>query len=157
MNNNIGNSVSRRALLNLAIRSAAGAGILGGGLRSSMAAFEQSVPSPRTRHEMRDYTAETFLPHVGRIITFEAPKEGDIPAHPVSFRLLEVLRPNNGSRPEGFREPFSLLFALTDGQPAARALHRIVHEDFAPSEWLLSRVFVPGRDARVAYHEAVFG
>ena len=158
MKKNIANSVSRRALFNVAIRSVAGAGILGGGLRNAMvAAVNQNAPAPRARHEMQDYTAETFLPHVGQILTFEASGEGDAPARSVRFQLLEVRRPQTGSRPAGFREPFSLLFAATDGQPSEKGLHRIAHADFAPCDWFLTRVHVPGKDPRVTYYEAVFG
>jgi hypothetical protein len=153
----IANFVSRRALLNVAIRSAAGAGILGGGFRNTMmAAVGQPVSAPHTKHEMRDYTAETFLPHVGRTLTFEAPR-GETPVRSVRFQLLEVRRPQSGSRPAGFREPFSLVFAAIDGEPSDRGLHRIIHEEFASCDWLLTHVVVPGQDPQVAYYEAVFG
>jgi hypothetical protein len=126
------NIVSRRALLNFAIRSGAGAGILAGGFRNTMmAVVEQPVPAPRTRHEMQNYTAETFLPHVRRTFTFEAPWEGEAPVRSVRFELLEVRRPGYRNRPEGFREPFSLVFSAIEGRPSDQGLHRITHEDFA--------------------------
>jgi hypothetical protein len=154
----IANPVSRRALLNVAIRSSAGAGILAGGFRNTMmAAVEQTVPAPRGTHEMNDYTADTFVPHVGQTLTFDAPQEGETPARSVRLQLLEVRRPQSGSRPAGFREPFSLMFAVADGQPSEKGLHRIAHTDFAPCDWLLTRVHMPGRDPRMAYYEAVFG
>ena len=53
--------------------------------------------------------------------------------------------------------PFSLVFAATDGQPSEKGLHRIAHVDFAPCDWLLTRVHLPGKDPRIAYYEAVFG
>lgn len=106
---------------------------------------------------MRDYTAETFRPHVGRTLTFEAPAEGDIAARPVCFQLLQVSIPEYASRIGRLREPFSLLFTVAGGEPAARGMHRISHEDFAPCDWLLTRVFVPGKDPGVPYYEAVFG
>lgn len=83
MKKDIVDIVSRRALLNLAIRSAAGAGILAGGFRNTMmAVVEQPVPPPPSRHEMLNYTAETLLPHVGRTLTFEAPCEGEAHSGP---------------------------------------------------------------------------
>jgi hypothetical protein len=75
----------------------------------------------------------------------------------VRFELLEVRRPGYSKRPEGFREPFSLVFSAIEGWPSDQGLHRITHEDFASCDWLLTRVHVPGKDPRLAYYEAVFG
>jgi len=118
---------------------------------------DPGVQAQRMKREMQDYTADTFLPYVGHTFPFEALAEGDISATTLCFRLLEVERPALGARPEGFREPFKLIFTSIGEPRSVRGLHRIAHEDFAPCEWLLARVFVPGRDPRVPYYEAVFG
>jgi hypothetical protein len=103
-------------LLNLAIRSAAGAGILAGGFRNTMmAVVEQPVPAPRRRHEMQNYTAETFLPHVGRTLTFEAPCEGEAPVRSVRFELWEVRRPITATAPKLFANRFRRCFLPSRG------------------------------------------
>ena len=117
---------------------------------------DQSVLARRTKHEMRTYTVETFQPYVGQILTFDI-IQPDGSSERVCLGLLEVTRLSFGARPEGFREPFSLLFTPAGGTLSAGGLHRVVHDDFEPCEWFLSRVFLPRRDPRVPYYEAVFG
>ena len=101
------------------------------------------------KFEIANYTADTFSPYVGQVLIFGP---GD-----VQLELLQVTRRNAGQVPAGFREPFSLLFALRSAEPLGRGLHRIVQEDFEPADWFLTRVLAPGRDPRLAYYEAVFG
>jgi hypothetical protein len=108
--------------------------------------------------KMQDYTAEVFLPYVGQVLLFEPPadEQGDS-ADGFSLELLEVRQPRTHNRPDGFRQPFTLLFALRGSRPLGPGCHRIAHHDFEPSEWLLTRVVVPQRDPGIAYYEAVFG
>jgi hypothetical protein len=73
------------------------------------------------------------------------------------LELLQITPRNTVHVPAGFREPFSLLFALRSAELLGRGLHRIVHDDFEPADWFLTRVMAPGRDPRLAYYEAVFG
>jgi hypothetical protein len=101
------------------------------------------------KFEIANYTADTFAPYVGQALVFD-------PAG-VQLELLKVSRRNAGQVPAGFREPFSLLFVLRSAEPLGKGLYRIVHQDFEPSEWLLTRVMAPGLDPRQAYYEAVFG
>jgi len=91
---------------------------------------------------------------MGRSFLFES---ADAARLQVELELLEVTRQNAGGRPSGFREPFSLLFALRSSKPLASGLHSITHDDFEAAGWFLTRVLVPGRDPRLAYYEAVFG
>ena len=101
------------------------------------------------KFELATYTADTFLPYVGQVLTFDPGG--------VQLELLKVSRRNPGQVPAGFREPFALLFVLRSAEPLGRGLYRIVHDDFEPSEWLVTRVMAPGQDPRLAYYEAVFG
>src|ERR1700694_4679014 len=101
------------------------------------------------KFEIAKYTADTFLPYVGQVLTFEPGS--------VQLELLQVSRRTVGQVPAGFREPFALLFALRSGGPLGRVLYQITHDDFEPSGWLLTRVLAPGRDPRLAHYEAVFG
>ena len=101
------------------------------------------------KFEIANYTADTFMPYVGQVLMFDPGG--------VHLELLQVSRRTGGQLPAGFREPFALLFTLRSVEPLVRGLHRIVHDDFEPAEWLLTRVLAPGRDPRLAYYEAVFG
>ena len=104
---------------------------------------------------MREFTAETFRPLVGRMLRFHcpAPSSGGS-AGDVDLELLEVKSHNHAG---ALRAPFSLLFALPDGvHPLGQGLHRLMHESFESDEWYLSRVSVPGRAQDRAYYEAVF-
>ena len=101
------------------------------------------------KFEISNYTAETFEPYVGQVLTFDPGG--------VQLELLKISRRNPGQLPDGFREPFALLFTLRSAEQLGKGLYRIVHDDFEPSEWLLTRVMAPGRDPRLAYYEAVFG
>lgn len=101
------------------------------------------------KFEIANYTADTFLPYVGQVLTFVP---GD-----VRLELIEVKRHSSSGRPAGFREPFALLFALRSADQLGRGLHRIAHDDFEPADWFLTRVLAPERDPRGAYYEAVFG
>lgn len=107
------------------------------------------------KFEIAKYTADTFSPYVGQVLTF---KPSDLASgESAQLELLHVSRRSSGPLPAGFREPFALLFALRSPQPLGKGLYEIVHEDFEPSAWLLTRVLAPGRDPRLAYYEAVFG
>jgi hypothetical protein len=108
------------------------------------------------KFEIANYTADTFLPYVGQVLTFK-PCDVATAGEPVQLELLQVSRRNSGPLPAGFREPFALLFVLRSAQPLGRGLYEIVHDDFEPSGWLLTRVLAPGRDPRLAHYEAVFG
>jgi hypothetical protein len=101
------------------------------------------------KFEIANYTADTFLPYVGQTLTFDPGS--------VQLELLNVSRRNPGQVPAGFREPFALLFALRSAEPLGKGLHSIVHDDFEPADWFLTRVLAPGRDPRLAHYEAVFG
>jgi hypothetical protein len=46
---------------------------------------------------------------------------------------------------------------LRSGSELGAGLHRLAHHDFEPCDWFLNRVFVPDRDARQSYYQAVFG
>ncbi len=105
------------------------------------------------KFEIEKYAADTFLPYVGQTFIFESLDDG---RRSVKLELVEVKKQSD-RRPAGFREPFALLFVLRSEQQLGTVLHRIVHADFEPSEWFLTRVLVPGRDSRLAYYEAVFG
>lgn len=110
------------------------------------------------KFEMRNYAAEMFLPYVGQVLLFEPPaNEQTDSCDAFQLELVEVRRPTSRNRPDGFREPFTLLFALRGLQFLGPGCHRIAHHDFEPSEWLLTRVLVPGSDPRAAYYEAIFG
>jgi len=106
------------------------------------------------KYAIEKYTADTFLPCVGQVFTFESAEAARIPVH---LELLEVKRQSSSGRPTGFREPFALLFALRSAEPLGRGFHRITHDDFEPADWFLTRVLAPGRDPSLAYYEAVFG
>ena len=106
------------------------------------------------KFEMEKYMADTFAPYVGQVFSFES---ADAARKSVQLELVEVKRHKSGARPQGFREPFALLFTAQSPESFASASLRILHDDFAPSEWFVSRVLVPGADPRVAYYEAVFG
>ena len=105
------------------------------------------------KFEIANYTADTWLPYVGQVFTFESTDA----ARPVQLELLEVKRHSSSGRPAGFREPFALLFALRSAEQLGKGLYRIAHDDFEPADWFLTRVLAPGRDPRLAYYEAVFG
>jgi hypothetical protein len=109
------------------------------------------------QHEMRAYTAETFLPYSGQVFVFEVVTAAGSAHQPIRLKLDQVSPSKSGPIAAGFRQPFSLLFALADGVAAASGLFRLLHDDFEPCDWFLSRVIVPGGDARTAYYEAVFG
>ena len=106
------------------------------------------------KFEMEKYTADTFAPYVGQVFAFES---ADAARKPMQLELVEVKRQKSGARPQGFRESFSLLFTTPNPGPFLSATLRILHDDFAPSDWFVSRVLVPGADPRVAYYEAIFG
>jgi hypothetical protein len=101
------------------------------------------------KFEIANYTADTFAPYVGQVLVFDPSG--------VQLELLKVSRRNTGQVPAGFREPFALLFALRSAEPLGRGLYQLVHDDFEPADWFLTRVLAPGRDPRFAYYEAVFG
>jgi len=101
-----------------------------------------------------EYTADTFLPYVGRVFKFESE---NVARSPVHLELLEVKRQRSSGRPAGFREPFALLFGLRGADALGTGFHRITHEDFEPADWFLTRVLDPGRDPHLACYEAVFG
>jgi hypothetical protein len=103
---------------------------------------------------MRSYTAETFVPYNGHLFAFEKVTGGP---QGIQLKLTDVKAMASAAVTAGFRAPFSLLFTLSDGEPAASGLFRLLHDDFEPADWFLSRVNVPGGDARTAYYEAVFG
>jgi hypothetical protein len=106
---------------------------------------------------MEDYTRAVFDPLVGRVFEFDRPGPRDATPDRVQLELLEVSGPKRGSTTPGFREPFTLLFTLRSAEELGAGLHRIAQDDFEPCEWFLNRVFVPGRDARCSYYQAVFG
>jgi hypothetical protein len=101
------------------------------------------------KFEIANYTADTFSPYVGQMLVFDPGG--------VQLELLQITRRNAGHVPAGFREPFSLLFALRSAEPLGRGLYQLVNDDFEPADWFLTRVLAPGRDPRLAYYEAVFG
>ena len=113
-----------------------------------------NVMVQENKFEMEKYTADTFAPYVGQAFRFES---ADVARKPVQLELLEVKRPKYGARPQDLREPFSLMFTAASPESFTSAVLRILHDDFASSEWFVSRVFVPGADPRAAYYEAVFG
>lgn len=107
---------------------------------------------------MKDYTPDLFERHVGQVFEFDKPEAGTPAQDRARLELLEVSGPKSSGSPGlGFREPFTLLFALQSAEDLGEGLHRIAHDDFEPCDWFLNRVFVPGRDLRFAYYQAVFG
>jgi hypothetical protein len=106
---------------------------------------------------MEDYTRSVFDPHVGRVFEFERPVTHTSAPDRVQLELLEVSAPPSRAVAPGFREPFTLLFALRSSGELGAGLHRIVQRDFEPCDWFLNRVSLPDRDRRHAYYQAVFG
>jgi hypothetical protein len=103
---------------------------------------------------MEKYAADTFLPYLGQVFNFESV---DVAAQRVQLELSEVRRQESSGRPNGFREPFALVFTASGGALSTSALLRLMHDDFEAADWFLTRVMVPDRDPRLAYYEAVFG
>jgi hypothetical protein len=103
----------------------------------------------KMKFEIANYTADTFSPYVGQVLVFDP---GGI-----QLELLQVSHRKADQVPAGFREPFALLFALRSAEPLGRGLYQLVHDEFEPADWFLTRVLAPGRDPRLAYYEAVFG
>ena len=106
---------------------------------------------------MEDYTRAVFDRHVGQVFEFDRPMTATSAADRVQLELLEVSGPGVDGAAQGFREPFTLLFALRSSSQLGAGLHRIVRPDFEPCEWFLNRVFVPSRDRQHVYYQAVFG
>ena len=107
------------------------------------------------RPSLGEFTAEHFLPHVGRTLTFLQPAdERGNPGAPVEFRLIAVdaLATARGAG----RSPFSLLFLSVNGETLARGLPRLVDPGFEPCELFLSRVLPPAGLPAGVYYEAVF-
>jgi len=106
---------------------------------------------------LAQFTAPLFVGRVGEV--FRLSPSDDAPGTAgglFDLELIEVRQPGRGGG-EAAREPFALLFALRSRTPLEPGLHRLVHEAFEPDDLFLSRVFVPGRDPRAVYYEAVFG
>ena len=104
---------------------------------------------------MEEYTRAVFDPLVGQVFDFDpVGPQRSAPSH-VQLELVEVSGPSAAS--PGFREPFTLLFTLRSAGELGAGLHRLAMDDFEPCDWFLNRVFVPGRDARCSYYQAVFG
>ena len=106
---------------------------------------------------MDDYTRALFQPHVGKVFEFDRPASQSATSDRVRLELIEISGPPAGTAAAGFREPFTLLFALRGAGELSTGLHRLAHHDFEPCEWFLNRVFVPDRDGRQSYYQAVFG
>ncbi len=106
---------------------------------------------------MDDYARTVFEPLVGHIFEFDRPGPPAATSDRVQLELLEVSGPAAGAAIPGFREPFTLLFALRSGEELGAGLHRLAQPDFEPCEWFLNRVLVPGRGVRHVYYQAVFG
>ena len=103
---------------------------------------------------MDQYTSDVFTPLVGQVFCFHQSSDaGDPPVH------LELLEVQASPYPAGsnIRPPFSLLFALRDGDATQPSVLYLRHDDFAPCAWFINRVTVPQRDSRTPYCEAVFG
>lgn len=119
-----------------------------------------------TKLGIAELSAEALRPFVGKKLEFQRPVED---AHITNGRVeLELMRvtvpesalkiPQSAAETSARRVSFSALFVLApDGQPLGMGLHRLMHPDFEPEEWFLSRVYVPGEDMRRAYYEAIFG
>jgi hypothetical protein len=106
---------------------------------------------------LAQFTAPLFVGRVGEV--FRLSPSDDAPGTAgglFDLELIEVRQPGRGGG-EAAREPFALLFALRSRTSLEPGLHRLVHEAFEPDDLFLSRVFVPGRDPRAVYYEAVFG
>jgi len=106
---------------------------------------------------MEDYTRAVFVSHVGQVFEFDRPLADASASGRVQLELLEVSSPGTQATGGEHREPFTLLFALRSGNELGGGLHRLARPDFEPCEWFLNRVFVPDRDRRNAYYQAVFG
>jgi hypothetical protein len=104
--------------------------------------------------KMDDYSRVLFEQHLGQIFEFDPLRNARDRAQ---LELLEVSGPSGGKAIVGFREPFTLLFALRSSEDLAMGLHRLVHQDFEACDWFLNRVVVPDRDPQQAYYQAVFG
>jgi len=105
---------------------------------------------------LAQFTAQLFVGRVGEV--FRLIPSDDAPGvarGPFELELIEVRRSGGGG--QATREPFALLFTLRSRAPLGPGLHRLVHGAFEPDDLFLSRVFVPGRDPRAVYYEAVFG
>jgi uncharacterized protein DUF6916 len=113
------------------------------------------MPEVAGKLAMRDFTAETFRPLLGRMLRFRRPTPSS--GGSVGEVDLELLEVNSHNHAGALRAPFSLLFVLPDGvHPLGQGLHRLMHESFDSEEWYLSRVSVPGLGHDRAYYEAVF-
>jgi hypothetical protein len=105
--------------------------------------------------EMATYTADAFQQYVGKTMTFEQTGNGE--SSRLQLDLVEIRRSQSSLRAEGFREPFALLFVSRGTNLPGGGLHRLLHDDFEPTEWLLTRVWIPGKSSASPLYEAVFG
>lgn len=103
---------------------------------------------------MERYTSDVFAPLVGQVFCFYRSADTREPA--VRLELLEVQASAHRADVEE-RQPFSLLFALRDGEPTVESTLHLRHDSFEPCAWFVNRVAVPGRDSKTPYYEAVFG
>lgn len=107
---------------------------------------------------LREMTAEHFLPHQGRVVTFLRPEQEPGKRERVELELLRVTSYRQAAI-KGMRTPFSLIFRSVGGQTLGRGLHRLELEEFDPSEIFLSRILVPPDYMQEGgvFYEAIFG
>jgi hypothetical protein len=128
-------------------------------MEANVIAMSEAKPaSARVQFSMDAYTADIFEPLVGQTFLFEGPLEGQgDQAGQARLELIDARKSGSGAPAAGFREPFTLIFALRSPEPLGNGLHRIAHDNFEPCDWFLNRVLLPGRDPRTAYYQAAFG
>jgi len=151
-----GTPITRRSMLQMSCGGFATAGV---------ATISGSWPLLKLdRHRLRDVTAETFLPYVGKTLVLERPSEGCTLFCTTAELQLVAVSPHahlsrledRTVRAERKRESFSLMFKPDTGSPPESGLYRLRHIDFEGVQILLTRVGVVGRDGS-CYLEAVFG
>lgn len=103
---------------------------------------------------MDQYTSDVFTSLVGQVFSFHRSVDASDPAIHLELVEVDAGAPRAGA---AIRQPFSLLFALRDGEATAQSMLYLRHDDFEPCSWFVTRVSIPGRDARTPYYEAVFG
>lgn len=148
--------VTRRSLLQIGGRSL---------FAASLAALWRPFAFANSTARVKDLTADTFEPYLGRFIEFRAQSSASgVGTRTVALKLAKIDRHNQLSllesripaiRNKRARAPFSLLFE-SRGNLLSEGLHTITHRDFAPCELLLSPVCRPKADGAI-YYEAVFG
>jgi len=152
--------MNRRSFFGLLAGAAAGVGIKLPWKAAPRAAGESAagvpttVPGPRAKMSMDQYTSEAFSSRVGEVFSFHRTEEGS--DAPVQLELVNVQASRH--RPAGAaRQAFSLLFVLRSADATGESTLHLRHDEFEPCAWFVNRVAAPERDRTTAYYEAIFG